>query len=80
MIYDEPRLVWTSLTITHYEHGGKGYCVKGGWGEEGERVKERALGVVCQVSFCKGRLILPSRSCVTLRSTTRSKQPAWSRR
>jgi hypothetical protein len=25
--------------------GGKGYCVKGGWGEEGERAKERALGV-----------------------------------
>ena len=27
------------------ERGGKGYCVKGGWGEDGERVKERALGV-----------------------------------
>jgi hypothetical protein len=24
------------------EREGKGYCVKGGWPEEGERVKERA--------------------------------------
>jgi hypothetical protein len=34
-------LVCPSRTI---ERGGKGDCVKGGGGEEGERVKERALG------------------------------------
>jgi hypothetical protein len=41
--------VWTSLRITHCqasERGGEGDCVKGGGGEEGERERERALGVL----------------------------------
>jgi hypothetical protein len=34
------------------ERGGKGDCVKGGGGEEGERVKERALGrLMMMMSF-----------------------------
>jgi len=28
-----------------FGHGGKGDCVKAGWGEEGERVQDHALGV-----------------------------------
>ncbi len=32
------------------ERGGKGFCAKGGRGEEGERVKERALGVRLSLS------------------------------
>ena len=27
------------------ERGGEGYCLKEGWGEEGERERERALKV-----------------------------------
>ena len=43
---DGPRLLWTSLpTLVNAGDTLKGFCVKGGWGEEGERVKERALGV-----------------------------------
>ena len=44
MRYDEPKHVWTSLVCPSRtsEREGKGYCVKGGWREEGESVKERA--------------------------------------
>ena len=49
MRYDQPRLVWTSLPITHQrfssERGGKGDCVKEGGGEEVECKRERAMGV-----------------------------------
>jgi len=49
MRYDKPRLVWTSLPITHQrfssERGGKGDCVKEGGGEEVECERERAMGV-----------------------------------
>jgi hypothetical protein len=44
------------------ERGGKGYCVKGGRGEEGERVKERAhcdgarVTVVISGAFIKNLL------------------------
>ena len=41
MRYDEPRLVWTRLTTHTSEREGEGYCVKGGWREGEERVKER---------------------------------------
>ena len=40
-------LVCPSRTI---EREGKGYCVKGGWREEGERVKERARRSVNSVT------------------------------
>jgi hypothetical protein len=57
MRYDEPRVMWTSLTTTHTsERGGKGLCVKGGWREEGERVRR---GEVCQevvvVYYCSSK-------------------------
>jgi hypothetical protein len=39
MRYDEPRLVWTSLSPSHTsEREGEGYCVKGGCREGEERV------------------------------------------
>ena len=41
--YDEPRLVWTRPPHTS-ERGGEGWCVKGGWRGEGQRVR----GEVCQ--------------------------------
>ena len=40
---DEPRHVWTTGPVCPSrtsEREGKGYCVRGGWREEGELVKE----------------------------------------
>ena len=42
MRYDQPRLVWTSLTTTRVNARERERGVKGGWREEGER------GEVCQ--------------------------------
>jgi hypothetical protein len=43
MRYDEQRHVWTGLVCPSRtsEREGRGYCVKGGWQKEEERVKER---------------------------------------
>jgi hypothetical protein len=48
MRYDEQRLVWGLVCPSRFgERMGKVYCVKGGWREEGEIVKERAWCLAC---------------------------------
>jgi hypothetical protein len=45
-------LVCPSRTSNH-QREGEGYCVKGGWGGEGERKRERALGLLlCHGPVC----------------------------
>ena len=48
MGYNEQRLVWGLVCPSRSnERMGQGYCVKGGWREEAEIVKERAWCLAC---------------------------------